>query len=655
MFTIRIAINDMCKNVKFEGSIQKEKNTFRLVDVPVSLRGFASLISEYHQFNINLLETIEPNQFSVSDQARLERLKTSILKQTLHKNSINGKKTSQCNNMDESAFSSYVKKLNEQTVKTSTPLLSMKFPIELADAVCILTKHYPTLSAGALRGLETKVIKRPELTAIRNFCHKCIKRSKETKVSSSTTCNNTKSGKYYINRNRKAPLPVVQERNDVRCETSQAVFNSYLYKLREQQIFVNTKLINISFPNELIVSVGVLLKAYPAIIVEEIIEIRTCLIKQSELKAIKAFCRKCLKNSSLRVASEVDSNLAINKRKSKSGSIKDKISKKSNNKNVFVDGDDFAEKRIYTHPVIYYSTLFDEVLVPSELNAIKDKTELCLSLQATIGDFLAADSASFRYVSKESVNRLKLFYQSCLYKEDHENLPLSTVVKTKVSSEFADSTIDMNQCNTSIVEVNFPEYLTEVKEALVSAFPEGLTIKDCLNLNELKSRLRIKNQTFPFISLTAFASHINKRFDSNSIESTVGSGPEESLKHDVERKRENIEIMDLGEKIVHITRKGKTLRGWARFDIDKEEAFSVDKYTFYKNGGWFIREKHEDILINFLRRRQQVFTEFDIDDIAVQEKTEESASEIQTVEKLNSTQSRIGEFSGDNLPEISLE
>lgn len=44
--------------------------------------------------------------------------------------------------------------------------------------------------------------------------------------------------------------------------------------------------------------------------------------------------------------------------------------------------------------------------------------------------------------------------------------------------------------------------------------------------------------------------------------------------------------------VEHITGKGKTLRGIIRTDIDGHAAAAIDPYTFKKNGGWFIREKH---------------------------------------------------------------
>jgi len=48
------------------------------------------------------------------------------------------------------------------------------------------------------------------------------------------------------------------------------------------------------------------------------------------------------------------------------------------------------------------------------------------------------------------------------------------------------------------------------------------------------------------------------------------------------------------ELVEHVTKngKGKTLRGVVRTDLTQDQAKEIDPYTFRKNGGWFIREKH---------------------------------------------------------------
>lgn len=51
---------------------------------------------------------------------------------------------------------------------------------------------------------------------------------------------------------------------------------------------------------------------------------------------------------------------------------------------------------------------------------------------------------------------------------------------------------------------------------------------------------------------------------------------------------------DQPEIVEHTTKRGKVLRGVVRSDLSKDEAQAIDQYTFKKDGGWFIREKHLD-------------------------------------------------------------
>ena len=44
--------------------------------------------------------------------------------------------------------------------------------------------------------------------------------------------------------------------------------------------------------------------------------------------------------------------------------------------------------------------------------------------------------------------------------------------------------------------------------------------------------------------------------------------------------------------VEHTTARGKVLRGVVRADLTKEQAQALDAYTFRKDGGWFIRERH---------------------------------------------------------------
>ena len=64
--------------------------------------------------------------------------------------------------------------------------------------------------------------------------------------------------------------------------------------------------------------------------------------------------------------------------------------------------------------------------------------------------------------------------------------------------------------------------------------------------------------------------------------------PDEIVVGDEHRKEPEHEIVE------HITKggKGKTIRGIVRTDLSYAEAKAIDEYTFRKDGGYFIREKH---------------------------------------------------------------
>jgi len=47
-----------------------------------------------------------------------------------------------------------------------------------------------------------------------------------------------------------------------------------------------------------------------------------------------------------------------------------------------------------------------------------------------------------------------------------------------------------------------------------------------------------------------------------------------------------------GDIVEHVTGKGKVLRGIVRTDLTQAQARAIDAFTFKKDGGWFIREKH---------------------------------------------------------------
>jgi phospholipid N-methyltransferase len=66
----------------------------------------------------------------------------------------------------------------------------------------------------------------------------------------------------------------------------------------------------------------------------------------------------------------------------------------------------------------------------------------------------------------------------------------------------------------------------------------------------------------------------------------------ERVRQDVEKQAPDVEETSAHEIVEHTTGKGKVLRGVVRKDLSGHEAAAIDPYTFRKDGGWFIREKH---------------------------------------------------------------
>ena len=83
------------------------------------------------------------------------------------------------------------------------------------------------------------------------------------------------------------------------------------------------------------------------------------------------------------------------------------------------------------------------------------------------------------------------------------------------------------------------------------------------------------------------------------LSSATRGRPAKNGVHPIEMQ-DHIDVPDhlkpTGEIVEHTTKggKGKTIRGVIRKDISQQQAKEIDPYTFKKDGGWFIREKHLD-------------------------------------------------------------
>lgn len=89
-----------------------------------------------------------------------------------------------------------------------------------------------------------------------------------------------------------------------------------------------------------------------------------------------------------------------------------------------------------------------------------------------------------------------------------------------------------------------------------------------------------------------FADHYDKPADKGETPDLFADKqPEPTKTEELPPKHEEVEAKT-EELVEHVTKKGKTLRGVIRKDIDGHGAAAIDPYTFRKDGGWFIREKY---------------------------------------------------------------
>ena len=85
---------------------------------------------------------------------------------------------------------------------------------------------------------------------------------------------------------------------------------------------------------------------------------------------------------------------------------------------------------------------------------------------------------------------------------------------------------------------------------------------------------------------------LNQRYSDkfNQIDSAIAKKRAESASESAQTTPDNPQIIE------HTTGKNKVIRGVVRTDLTVDEAKAIDPYTFKKDGGYFIREKHLDKL-----------------------------------------------------------
>ena len=177
-------------------------------------------------------------------------------------------------------------------------------------------------------------------------------------------------------------------------------------------------------------------------------------------------------------------------------------------------------------------------------------------------------------VTKENIsNVLAMMYAKMLSRQiqqDNQDTSLFTVDKAETPSEFANRLLlgetEINQDILLQLQAGFSELNTNEKENILnftySSLIEADNSQDALNILELSKKQPLDDQLFYLIASQACNAVI----------------------------------------IPHTTKRGKLLEGIILTDIAYQTAKEIDKYSFRKDGGFFVRKEHllscDDYLLN---------------------------------------------------------
>ncbi|WP_234495613.1 hypothetical protein [Vibrio maritimus] len=132
---------------------------------------------------------------------------------------------------------------------------------------------------------------------------------------------------------------------------------------------------------------------------------------------------------------------------------------------------------------------------------------------------------------------------------------------------------------TLLKNIEIPTHLANIVKLTLETFGEGVSVRQVMRFGE-KERIEYKQPVS--MSLKALVSHLKKRVKGKSS---------------VKLTQDSLELENrLGQLSTYTTMKGKELRGWFIGSLTKEQAFTIDPYTFERDGKYFIREKHGDVL-----------------------------------------------------------
>ncbi|MFS1982618.1 hypothetical protein BCU00_001715 [Vibrio breoganii] len=631
-------------------SLKNVSSVFSLVDIPVSLRGFTASISHLHQFHVEKLVKLNPTHFSRSNHDRLERLKLCILKkQTTNTTRTEEKETSQREESERFAFyaqganqveilntttstednktktikdmsdhsavdgkesDKYIQKLNDQDVNVTTPLRSITFPNELTSLKCILLDYFPNITVGELSSvnlstlaqvsINSDTLRNCELNAIKRFCRNRLKKSKRIISESYKSSHRGKiaSQPKIINEITKAKKSGASSDKDHRFS---------IKELNDQVFNREALLCDIKLPHTLVKVGKDILESFPDTKVIDFItsEREYEKINRFDLYRLKEFCKRRFEgvDELIEMASQEKTEAPVILEEKTKSNVKPDLKETTSNSGI----------NSHVVPRFTRETPLDDVEIPNELQKVKEQVELHLGLFPTVGDVLSKHNSVFNGISKNLVLALKEFYSS--------GLAYSATDTSKI-------TFDVDSSNS-----------------------DNMNSSD-VNKLDSEREFRVEKKLEP-----SSISHIRAKVNTEAKLKDVSSKPTETLPSSIDDiDMITSSLFGMGNMVTHITKRGRTLNGWVRQDITRDEAFSIDEYSFRKGGGWFIRDKHETSLANLLRIRNGKLTKINVDELKERSQVIESQPDAEIMKMCEGQQERIGSaVIIDERPKLDLE
>lgn len=131
-------------------------------------------------------------------------------------------------------------------------------------------------------------------------------------------------------------------------------------------------------------------------------------------------------------------------------------------------------------------------------------------------------------------------------------------------------------------------------DAILDEIDSGQITSDAEALSRLESAIR---ETQPEEQVSEQESKPEQPSDTEQLQEQETTASEAEPEPRSESTGESAEQQgEAAGLVTHTTKKGKELKGYVRNDMTKAQAKEIDPYTFKKDDGWFIREKHKDAL-----------------------------------------------------------